>query len=853
MSEHTELLRQRSAGGTFCVVCYNHPDFAWCHTREWHQERYAVSTGEALDLMAAHPEFRFCLEPWIDHVEPFLERCPDRIEELRARLNAGQMGVQAFTLTSPRPSTCADETFLRNMILGRRRYRAFAPEADLSVMACPDVGLGHSQMPQVCRLAGAAMYRGWRSDSAFNAKGLPRNFVWHGLDGSTMLTSRGCYGGLLGALPEPLAEHWSEAAAQLYASDLKAALENADNRVWWVAQGMDDARPLRSFAGDQLLPFLELLPLWNEREPSRMVFATPNEFAALLAADDLPAWHGVIDEVDVAYNSGWHGQSGLWRLRQELDTALMVAERACAVAAWHGADVAGAARLPELWVEAIRIASHALQWIFEADWTWLTTRARSALREIGEVTAEAVGHLAGVGRQWHDDRPLVLFNPLPYEREELVEVPWVQPRQEAPGVVVHDAAGRVVPAQRGEPVAPWPGRMVWEAPVIFRAKVPALGCAVYRLAEGPAVAAAEAPGDEVSNGPLRLKVSGRGLQSLTDTANGLTWQAPRGSAIGDCRLYEMADGVLHVGPITAELSASHGTGQWIVSGPLRWVYRWEGSFHGQRVRQDIVLDDGCRFVDLVTRVYCGGANGFFALVFDLPFDAGLQVDIPFGVEPRDPSAEVYAGNLPPGYQNIERHRDHQFWARSFASFSEGGPGLSVISADGDKYWTYERATRQLRHILFTPLDDDDTDWEAWVTKSRLALGWHSFRHRLLLHDGDWRAAGVCAESDRFRLPLAAVKPTGPKRGAPGAAGDQVAISPATVRLSACYRDGDATVLRVYESAGEATEAQIVLPASVTTAQKTDFNGTPLAGEVPLTAGRLTLALRPWEIATVVLR
>ena len=53
-----EDLRAQAAGGTFCIVPYCHPDFAWTHHREWHEERYAVSTAEALDLMREDPEFR---------------------------------------------------------------------------------------------------------------------------------------------------------------------------------------------------------------------------------------------------------------------------------------------------------------------------------------------------------------------------------------------------------------------------------------------------------------------------------------------------------------------------------------------------------------------------------------------------------------------------------------------------------------------------------------------------------------------------------------------------------------------------------------------------------------------------
>ena len=920
MTDNAKDLRQQAAGGTFCIVPYCHPDFSWTHHREWHEERYAVSTCEALDLMREHEEFRFCMEPWIDHVQPFLERCPDRIEELRERLNSGEMGVKAFTMTSPRPATCPDETFLRNMIFGRRMYRQFAPEADLTVMACPDVGIGHSQMPQIVKLAGGRMYRGWRSDSAFSFKGIPRDFIWRGLDGTELITSRGIYGGLVSPelIPDDFADRWEELVERLFAGPLAQSMDCSESKTWWVAQGMDDARPLRGHGDDKLLPIIEFVNAWNEREDSAMVFATPNEYRERLEGEDLPVWEGVIDQVDVAYNSGWHGERGLWRLRQQLDTAMVICERACALAelltyppcppSWReggkvetggrdksrpcgrtgqatcptdGPDtsVANTAtsysarpeRLEELWIETMRIASHAQQWVFEKDWDWLTSRARYALREINEETEKAVSQLAGVGRRSDAKRPLVLFNPLPYPREEIIEVPWVQPRVDLGGHRVWDADGDEAPLQLGEQAGNTFGGRIVEAPLIFKAQVPAMGCAVYDVGDGPVSEAPAPPEDDaVDNGELKLRLSERGLQQVTDTATGMEWQAPLGSCIGDCMLFEMGPGVLHIGPITAELSGQTGSGNWILAGPMRWVYRWETEFHGHRVRQDVILDAGCRHVDFLTRVFCAGANGFFALCFDLPIQGEMHVDIPFGVEARDLTDEPYATNMPPGSGNIERHRENQFWARSFASVGQASSpvGIALITADGDKYWTYDAdtgaspptplrngegrtATTRLRHILFTPLDDVEEGWEAWVTKDRLALGWHEFRHRLVFHDGDWRAADICGESDRLRLPLHAVKPLGlPCR--PDNPVGRIVVQPASVRLSALYQVPEGYVLRIYESAGEPAEVTVSLPAGFSQATRADLNLEPLDATVALDTNKLTLPLRPWEIATVLL-
>jgi alpha-mannosidase len=274
------------------------------------------------------------------------------------------------------------------------------------------------------------------------------------------------------------------------------------------------------------------------------------------------------------------------------------------------------------------------------------------------------------------------------------------------------------------------------------------------------------------------------------------------------------------------------------------------------VQQDIILDAGRRCVDFLSRVYAVETTGFFALCLDLPLDGELHADIPFGVEPRDLSREPWSADLPETWQNIERYRRNQFWARSWASVSDGQRGISVISADGDRYWTWDAARRQLRHILFTCARQDlapGGEWEGWITQDRLALGWHDFRHRLLLHSGDWKTAGICGESDRLRTAIQAIKPLGKASERRIDPTDQMTVTPGNVRLSALYQHGNAYVVRVYESAGEATEAEIRLPFAVGKAEKADFNLAPVEGTAEVRGETVRVQLRAWEIATVVVK
>jgi hypothetical protein len=245
-------------------------------------------------------------------------------------------------------------------------------------------------------------------------------------------------------------------------------------------------------------------------------------------------------------------------------------------------------------------------------------------------------------------------------------------------------------------------------------------------------------------------------------------------------------------------------------------------------------------------------TGFVTLLAGIGAGGRVTVDVPFGVETRDPDHDVSVANIPQGEDlgNVamfERLRPGFFWGRSWADWSDAGRGVTLLSADGSCFWYKGPAC--LGHILLRCIDRRAGTWEAYAADALSGAGSHTFTYVLSLHDGAWRGAEPQRHVLELRHPACAIRALG--HSAPTLPATQSLLGlTGPALLSACYVEGDDVVVRLYEHAGDGGRVTLTLPWSPASARTVDFLNQPVDTEISIVGSEVRLSLRPWQIATV---
>lgn len=178
---------------------YSHADHAWTNSRQWHIRRYVEGFVRVLDYMKENPDYTFMIDNVLHSLEAFEQFAPGRVSELHVRVEEGRILIVNGGMALARPNLCGDELYLRNLVLGKKQLQSRFASADTSFFFNADTGVGHSQMPQLLSRSGHVHYRFYRPEAALDQAGVPREYLWRGLDGSEIVATRGYYGSFLNA------------------------------------------------------------------------------------------------------------------------------------------------------------------------------------------------------------------------------------------------------------------------------------------------------------------------------------------------------------------------------------------------------------------------------------------------------------------------------------------------------------------------------------------------------------------------------------------------------------------------------------------------------------------------------
>jgi alpha-mannosidase len=129
-------------------------------------------------------------------------------------------------------------------------------------------------------------------------------------------------------------------------------------------------------------------------------------------------------------------------------------------------------------------------------------------------------------------------------------------------------------------------------------------------------------------------------------------------------------------------------------------------------------------------------------------------------------------------------------------------------------------------------------------------GEHHFALAITPHNGDWRSSGAAQNGHAFNLPLVA-RVIQQQSGALPPTHSFLSVEPARVMVSALKKseDGEAWILRLYESTGKPATATISLPFAAKTVSEVnliEWEEKPLA----LSGQKLVVSLGAWEVKTI---
>lgn len=392
----------------------------------WWRLLWPLVVETTVERLCAHPELRAVLE--LDaHTYEELEGSAGRrnIMRLRAAIAAGRLEVANGTYAQPLASTIGSEANLRHFFYGLNTIeRVLGARVDSFVAGEPQFFL---QLPQVlagCGVQQAVFRTHWApfgTDPVADAD-IVR---WQGPDGSQVRTvpryscmdyelmKEGHPGVQNAGLTGDDFERWpEERAAQFAAQAARVGVARA------FLTRLADPKPPES-------PFPKLLTAAH-RPTSRLI--SVREYFDLPRGNEPRVAYG-IDDIPSTIPWGLAGEQ-LHRDQVQADSALLIAERLDAVVQSMG--MAGhQAQLDRAWKLLLRAQHHDLHLCSP----WHSTRHRRSMGEVGcdfarqathgaqTVAAAALESLALRYGRTGRGRSFLLFNPSPWPRQELVQLP----------------------------------------------------------------------------------------------------------------------------------------------------------------------------------------------------------------------------------------------------------------------------------------------------------------------------------------------------------------------------------------------------------------------------------------------
>ena len=751
-----------------------HIDPVWLWQWPEGYQEVRATFRSALDRMDEYPDFVFThtsvlFLQWVE------ESDPEMFEQIRERIAEGRWQVVGGWWIEPDCNIPGGESFVRQGLYGQRYLRE-----KFGITSTTGANLdsfGHNaSLPQILRKSGMDSYVFLRPKPEENAALPGPLFWWEAADGSRVLAYRIPHEYC--APRDDLGDHVEKSLATLP--------DGLDELAVFYGVGNHGGGPTRAN--------LDSIARLNEDgDGPHLELSSLRQFFDAVAEDDLPVWRG---ELQYHATGCYTTHSGIKRWNRRAENLLQRAEKWSAVADALGAQPYPLQELAEAWQLLLFNQFH-------------DTLAGTSIEPAYEDARDQIGHASSIAALAFNravqsiarqitipyeeaTRPLIVFNPHPWPLRTDVELEynWLT----ADGVRLVDADGASVPMQLTRSLTTMSAN---RARLVFPADVPPLGYRVYTVHTGSADGMQLKASDttlENDHVLLELDPSTGRIVRLVHKESGADVAAP--SARHAVVVEDVSDTWGHeVIAYDQEIGEFECTSvRLIENGPVRAIVRVESRFGDSLLREDYALSANGTYVDVNVVLDWHEELKLLKLRYATSIDdARATIETPYGHLEREPNGHEDPGQSWVDVSGADRGLAVVNDAKSGYDVRGGDIGISAVRSP---VWAWH----------------DPCELEADGDFDYMDQGRQRFRVRLVPHAGDWRAAGVVRLAAELNQPPFAMLESyhdGPFPSQSSYAsdgGDDVVV---TVVKQA--EDGDAFVVRAFETSGRDAHATIELP------------------------------------------
>ncbi|MFC1543694.1 alpha-mannosidase [Gemmatimonadota bacterium] len=844
---------------TLYVVGYAHLDTQW----RWDYVRtigdYIPRTmHDNFALFRKYPHYVFNFSG-ANRYRMMKEYYPDDYERVKRYVAAGRWFPSGSAMEESDVNVPSAESLVRQILYGTQFFRREFGKTSAEYML-PDCFGFPASLPTILSHSGITGFStqklSWNS-----AAGIPFNIgVWEGLDGSSVIAALNplSYGSQIredlskseewqrrvrenGERGGVLADYHYYGTGDTGGSPRESSVEFLEAIVTGSEMVIPPERP-RGQRGEPEQPVPEPGPPVQMGDgPLNVISATSEQMFLDITEEQragLPRYRG--DLLLIEHSAGSiTSQTYMKRWNRHGEVLADAAERASVAAAWLGGRSYPLKRLNDAWTLVMGGQFHdilpgtSIPKAYEYSWN----DAVLAMNQFAGVVESATEAIASGMDTRTEGIPVVVYNPLSIEREDVVEATLYFQEGTPPAIRVIGPEGNEVPAQVV-------GEEGGGTKVLFLARVPSVGFAVYDVqrARSQLTSTLQVTPTSLENNRYRVRMDRNGdIASIFDKTVG------RELLSSPSRLAFQHNRPAQWPAWNMDWSDQQQPPRAYVGGPARVRIAENGP---ARVALEVDRQaEGSRFVQQI-RLAAGDAGNRVEIANVIDWQIGetaLKATFPLTASNPMATYNWEVGTIQRGNNDSTKYEvpSHQWFDLTDRS---GEYGVTVLT--DCKYGSDKPDDSMLRlTLIYSPgitrsyPDQATQDW-----------GHHEFVYGLAGHAGSWRREKTDWQALRLNQPMMAFESPW-HDGALGKSFSLLSVSNDRVRVQAVKRaeEGDEVIVRLVEVDGApASDVRVAFAGPVRAAREVNGQERPI-GRATVRNGELVTDMGPYQLRAFALR